>query len=121
MSVAPHAGIVDFGTFTPPTVLKDGIQGEVPKPLIGQENYVLTADGWAFAGSIIINAETDPVFTYVNQLVTRIDYASGNYKLFTYAANILTQLDYIVGLVTIRKQFYYNGDGTLAYIIQTEF
>jgi hypothetical protein len=100
---------------------KDGIQGQVPKPLAGQSDYVLTADGWMFAGSIVVNAETDPVFTYVNQLVTRIDYASGNYKLFTYAASILTRLDYIIGALTIRKQFFYNGDGTLAYIVQTEF
>jgi hypothetical protein len=121
MSVAPNAGIVDFGTFTPPLGSLDGIQGQVPAPLVSEATYILTAQGWAFAGSIVVNAETDPVFTYVNQLVTRIDYASGNYKLFTYVASILTQLDYIIEAVTIRKQFYYNGDGTLAYIIQTEF
>ena len=46
MSVAPHAGIVDYGTFTPPSASVDGIQGEVPQPLAGQENYVLTASGW---------------------------------------------------------------------------
>ena len=50
MSVAPHAGIVDFGTFTSPTATADGIQGEVPKPVIGQENYVLTGVGWAPSG-----------------------------------------------------------------------
>lgn len=121
MSVAPNAGVVDLDNFLPPTSGVDGVQGQVPKPLAGQQDYVLTADGWAFAGSIVVNAETDPVFTYVNQLVTRIDYASGNYKLFTYVASILTQLDYIIGPLTVRKQFYYNGDGTLAYIVQTEF
>jgi hypothetical protein len=50
MSIAPHTGIVDFGTFTSPTALTDGIQGEVPQPLAGQENYVLTATGWAPGG-----------------------------------------------------------------------
>ena len=50
MSVAPHAGIVDFGTFTPPTLSVDGIQGEVPQPLAGQSNYVLSANGWVPAG-----------------------------------------------------------------------
>ena len=50
MSIAPHTGIVDFGTFTAPTALKDGIQGEVPMPLAGQEAYVLTATGWAPGG-----------------------------------------------------------------------
>lgn len=46
MSVAPHAGIVDFGTFTPPTALVNGIQGEVPQPLAGEESHILSASGW---------------------------------------------------------------------------
>jgi hypothetical protein len=50
MSVAPNAGIVDFGTFTSPTTIFDGIQGQVPQPLAGQETYVLTAIGWAPSG-----------------------------------------------------------------------
>ena len=52
MSVAPHAGVVDFGTFTPPTASLNGIQGEVPQPLIGQENYVLTGNGWSSLGAL---------------------------------------------------------------------
>jgi len=52
MSIAPHTGIVDFGTFTSPTALVDGIQGEVPRPLAGQGGYVLTATGWTSAGSV---------------------------------------------------------------------
>ena len=52
MSIAPHTGIVDFGTFTAPTALVDGIQGEVPMPLAGQENYVLTASGFAPVGGL---------------------------------------------------------------------
>ena len=52
MSVAPHAGIVDFGTFTSPTAGQDGIQGEVPQPLAGQQDYVLTASGWVPLSSL---------------------------------------------------------------------
>ena len=52
MSVAPHAGIVDFGTFTSPNATTDGIQGEVPQPLAGQQDYVLTANGFVPGGSI---------------------------------------------------------------------
>ena len=50
MSIAPHTGIVDFGTFTSPTASTDGIQGEVPQPLAGQEDYVLSATGWIPSG-----------------------------------------------------------------------
>ena len=46
MSVAPNAGVVDLDTFLPPTSSDDGQQGQVPKPLAGQENHVLSASGW---------------------------------------------------------------------------
>ena len=52
MSVAPNAGLVDLDTFLPPSGGNDGLQGQVPKPLAGQENYVLTASGFSPAGSI---------------------------------------------------------------------
>jgi hypothetical protein len=51
VSIAPHAGIIDFGTFVSPTPLSDGIQGEVPQPLAGQEGYLLSASGWIPGGS----------------------------------------------------------------------
>jgi hypothetical protein len=46
MTIVPNSGIIDFGTFTTPEVGKDGIQGQVPAPLIGQETYILSASGW---------------------------------------------------------------------------
>lgn len=49
MSVAPHAGIVDFGAFTPPGLLADGIQGAVPAPLVAEAGYVLSTTGWISA------------------------------------------------------------------------
>ena len=47
MSVAPFAGVVALDNFKSPTAGTDGIQGQVPKPLAGQQNYVLTASGWS--------------------------------------------------------------------------
>lgn len=46
MSVAPNAGIVDLDTFLSPTGTEDGLQGQVPKPLAGQETHILSASGW---------------------------------------------------------------------------
>ena len=63
-------------------------------------------------------AEKDPVFTYSAGLLSRIDYASGAHKLFTYTAGVLTQLDYVVGVVTTRKAFFYNPDGSLHHITE---
>lgn len=50
MSVAPNAGIVDLDNFLPPTGGADGQQGQVPKPLAGQENHILSASGWVPGG-----------------------------------------------------------------------
>lgn len=63
-------------------------------------------------------SETSPAFTYAAGRVSRIDYASGAYKLFSYAGTLLVQLDYVVGDVTTRKTFTYNLDGTLAAITE---
>jgi len=52
MSIAPNAGIVALDNFKEPTVSVDGQQGQVPKPLAGQQNYVLTASGFVPGGSI---------------------------------------------------------------------
>lgn len=46
MSVAPHAGVIDFGTFISPSGGQDGVQGEVPAPLAVEAGYVLTTAGW---------------------------------------------------------------------------
>ena len=62
--------------------------------------------------------ETNSAFTYTAGLVTRIDYSSGAHKLFTYTAGVLTQLDYVVGVVTTRKAFFYNPDGSLHHITE---
>jgi len=51
MSVAPHSGIVDFGTFTPPSAPLNGIQGEVPAPLLVESGYLLSTSGWVPAAS----------------------------------------------------------------------
>lgn len=52
MSISPHSGIIDFGVFTPPEGGKDGIQGEVPQPLISEIGYILSSNGWIAGGSI---------------------------------------------------------------------
>ena len=50
MSVAPHSGIIDFGTFESPTGGLDGKQGEVPAPLIAEAGYFLSTNGWVPGG-----------------------------------------------------------------------
>jgi|JFJP01.1.fsa_nt_gi hypothetical protein len=62
--------------------------------------------------------ESNPVFTYTDGLISRIDYLSGNYKVFTYVDSVLTQLDYVMGSTTKRKTFNWTNDGILANIVE---
>lgn len=64
--------------------------------------------------------EPGPAFTYTSGKVTRIDYDSGNYKVLSYTGSVLNRIDYYTGASVIRKTFVYNGDGTLAEIVQTK-
>ena len=69
----------------------------------------------------LIGEESDPVFTYdVNQTLTRIDYASGNYKLYNYSSGVLSSIVYYVGSSVITKTYNYNGNGTLNNIATTK-
>jgi len=51
VSVAPYAGVVALDNFKSPTASEDGLQGQVPKPLAGQQTYILSASGWVATGS----------------------------------------------------------------------
>ena len=64
-------------------------------------------------------SEFSPAMTYVGGVLTRVDYASGNYKLMTYTSGLLTQVDYVRGSATARKTLTYNPDGSLASVTES--
>jgi hypothetical protein len=64
--------------------------------------------------------DKSPVFTYTAGLLTRVDYASGNYKTLAYTAGVLNQVVYVLPGRTVTKVFTYNLDGSLASISQSE-
>lgn len=70
MSVAPYAGVVALDNFKSPTASEDGLQGQVPKPLAGQQTYILSASGWIAAsggtGTVTSVDATVPAFLSVS-------------------------------------------------------
>lgn len=63
--------------------------------------------------------ESNPVFTWVNDKISRIDYSSGSFKLFTYNPNdTLAVVVSTNAFYTITKTFHYNVDGTINSITQ---
>lgn len=102
-----------------------GVSQLPPVPRGGDPNQVLIKAtttkydvSWAAGGA---PSEGSATLTYTGGLLTRIDYASGNYKVFTYTGETLDRVDYVVGAVTTRRAFTYDGSGNLITITQTTF
>lgn len=89
----------------------------------------MTVDGTLdIQGEMIVLEDDDPQtthpispdFTYTAGVLTRIDYAGGEYKTFTYGGGgELTVVDYISNGITKRKEFFYGVGGELDYITQS--
>ncbi len=74
--------------------------------------------GGASAGSA--TPPMSPTFTYVDGMLTGVLYADGSTKALTWASGRLSRLDFArPSARTVRKEFSYNGDGTLAAVAQT--
>lgn len=86
MSVAPYAGVVALDNFLEPTDTSDGLQGQVPKPLAGQQNYVLTGSGFVPAGNIFTSVGSTGYY--------------GTFQDTTTATAASTTTDYLVSINT---------------------
>jgi len=123
MTIAPHSGIIDFGTFTPPTVSRDGIQGEVPAPLIAEITYVLSATGWVpmsggGGGTVTMVSGTGTVNgitltgTVTNSGSLTLGGALSGVSLTTQVSGILPVANGGTGAITLTG--YVKGSGTTA-------
>lgn len=57
---------------------------------------------------------------YMSGVLTRINYASGNYKTFSYGTGgELVRIDYTKGAVTTRRTITYTPEGNVASITDT--
>lgn len=106
----------DLNTTTPGSAV-------IRKIIAGTNVELISTGADSGTGDVTINVnlsgESNPVFTYTDGLITRIDYASTNYKVLTYASGLLTQLDYVIGSTTKRKTFNYDANDNLLSIIET--
>ncbi len=63
--------------------------------------------------------EVDPVFGYTDGVLTRIDYASGNYRLLSYTYGLLTYIDYVTAGGATRKTLNRDGQGVLVSVTES--
>lgn len=99
------------------TAFDSGIDSGLQKLQVVQGRLYSADNKIAHKDEFTAAEETDPVFTYTSGNLSRIDYASGNYKLFTYdLAGNLTQLDFVKSSITYRKVMQYDLDFNLTDI-----
>ncbi len=99
------------------TVIDNSVDAGFSKVQAVNSRLYLDGNNIAFKDEFISAEETNPIYTYLNDELIRIDYASGNYKLFTYVSGNLTQLDYVKGSTTYRKVFSYDVGSNLTSIL----
>lgn len=98
MSIAPHSGIIDFGTFRAPSGTLDGVQGEVPAPLASQAGYFLSTDGWAVPGGSTFDPQNVSYLTFTGAAPTLVggrmwyDTVTGSWNLGMGGDNITQQV-----------------------------
>lgn len=93
-----------------PLVVVDGAVSEIPA------GDMLDPSVYSASGS---SAPIGPEITWTGDLVTRVDYDGGEYKVYTYTGTRLDRVDFVRGATTTRKDFVYT-DGRLTAINQTE-
>lgn len=98
MSIAPHSGIIDFGVFTPPDAGKDGIQGEVPAPLLIETGFILSSDGW------VAGADIAGLGTMAQENANAVDITGGTIS----GTRVVPRVN---DLNTTSSPFYWNSNG----------
>lgn len=77
-----------------------------------------TATGGSGGG---VTGYKDPTYTYTDDDLTRIDYATGEYQTFEYnAEGDVTVIDVVTTTGTTRFTFSYNADGSLHDVVESE-
>jgi hypothetical protein len=102
-TVAPHAGIIDFGEYIPAGGGQPARPGSLPAPTPEQAGYVFTTAGWTDPASITSGA----TFEYVSK-----NLPSSNFTL-TRTGGKLTSLEYANGVTKTLNR----TDGRLTSIV----
>lgn len=86
------------------------------------ETHYTVVQGAGGSGEAVQTPLINPVFTYTSGILTRTDYAQGEYKILGYnAGGQLTSVTLYNSnnTVTLTKTLSYNLDGTLASVTET--
>ena len=97
-SVAPHAGIIDFGEYIPVSGGQPARPGSLPAPTEAEDGYVFTTDGWTDPNEI--GASFESVSKNLRAYDFTLNYTSGELTSVVYSNGVTKTLSYTEGELT---------------------
>jgi hypothetical protein len=99
------------------TLFDSEVDTDLSKIQVVQDRLYAGSKKIQYKDEFLATEETNPVYTYVNGSLSRVDYESGNYKVFTYGNNSnLIQVDFHRGFAIYRKILQYDSESNLVSI-----
>lgn len=99
-SVAPHAGIIDFGEYIPASGSQPARSGSIPAPTAEQTGYVFTTAGWTDPAAIAAGYTFEKVSKNLASAAYTLTYTEGALTALTYANGIVKTLNRTGGKLT---------------------
>lgn len=96
------------------------VDGSIAYRTLNNQDILDTINQYLNTTLRVYTRERNPVFTWTDGRVTRIDYASGAYKVLTYNPNdTLNTTSTVNAFFTLTKTFHYNVNGSISHITET--
>ncbi len=99
-SVAPHAGIIDFGEYTPAVGSQPARQGLIPAPSPGEYGYIFTTAGWTNPNVFGVGTTFETLAKNLRAENYTLAYTAGNLTSIVYASGVTKTLGYTGGDLT---------------------
>lgn len=78
----------------------------------------LEVSGFGTSDITHIAQNESPTMVYTGDVLTRVNYVTGAYKILEYNADTLKRIDFVTPQGTTRKTFLYSVDGNLLQVIE---
>ncbi len=96
------------------------VDGSIAYRTLNNQDILNTINQFLNTTLRVYTRERNPVFTWTDGRISRIDYSSGAYKLLTYNPNdTLNTTSAVNPFFTLTKTLHYNVNGSISHITET--
>jgi hypothetical protein len=96
-SVAPHAGIIDFGEYIPASEGQPARPGSIPAPSPEENGYLFTTSGWTDPADLGVGFTFETVAKNLKAEDYTLNYTEGDLTSIVYANGVTKTLGYVDG------------------------